>query len=542
MIRRTGHFKKEYLQNGRRLIRQRDRSYSIRMIPRAWKARLPEIAILAVAIFLRCWLIEIKPPHFDEGINGWFADQMTAAGYYRYDPTNYHGPLHFYAVFLSQTLFGREVWALRLPALIASILAVWAMLRLREFFGLGVSRLSALAMAVSPAFVFYGRYSIHESWQVLFSILLLHGFLGLWQTGTRRHVFTLATGVAGMILTKETYVLHIGCMALAATMLWIYQMLVPSRPMWPVARQQWTRDDAVLAGGVAVLVIVFFYSGTFRDFRQLSGLYETFRAWVSTGIESGGHEKTAYDLVGPLNWYWVHLMARYEWPALAGLVACLRYVWPSDARYRYTAIMGGGVLLAYSIIPYKTPWCVISILWPFYLMLGGVVREWAGRVARDRVWLVAAPLLAASLYMTIQLNFFRFTDDSEPYVYVQTYKDIERLTGPVLKLAKSEPDGFQLEGVIMLDSYYPLPWILGDFTRVGYFKKDSPPARWDADFVAIEAEHAAEAEKKFTDSYYKFPFRLRSGQEECVAYLAARKFKGILGGEPDFTPSTGAGR
>ena len=77
------------------LIRRQRRSYAIRMSARALKAHLPEIAILAVAIFLRCWLIEIKPPHFDEGINGWFADQMTANGYYRYDPTNYHGPLHF---------------------------------------------------------------------------------------------------------------------------------------------------------------------------------------------------------------------------------------------------------------------------------------------------------------------------------------------------------------------------------------------------------------------------------------------------------------
>jgi hypothetical protein len=156
------------------------------------------------------------------------------------------------------------------------------------------------------------------------------------------------------------------------------------------------------------------------------------------------------------------------------------------------------------------------------------------------VWLVAAPLLAASLYMTIQLNFFRFTDDSEPYVYVQTYKDIERLTEPVLKLAKSEPDGFQLEGIIMLDSYYPLPWIFGDFTRIGYFKKESPPTRWDADFVVVEAAESAKAEGQFKDSYYKFPFRLRSGQEECVAYLSARKFSEILGGEPDIKPSTGA--
>ena len=60
----------------------------------------------------------MKPPHFDEGINGWFVDQMMKNGFYSYDPTNYHGPLHFYVLFLSQTLFGRHIWALRLPVVL----------------------------------------------------------------------------------------------------------------------------------------------------------------------------------------------------------------------------------------------------------------------------------------------------------------------------------------------------------------------------------------------------------------------------------------
>ncbi len=47
----------------------------------------------------------MKPPHFDEGINGWFVDQMRKNGFYRYDPTNYHGPLHFYILFLAQVAF-----------------------------------------------------------------------------------------------------------------------------------------------------------------------------------------------------------------------------------------------------------------------------------------------------------------------------------------------------------------------------------------------------------------------------------------------------
>src|SRR5207302_1294279 len=71
--------------------------------------------IVGLAAFLRFFLLGIKPPHFDEGINGWFVDQMVKNGFYRYDPTNYHGPLHFYVLFLSQILFGRNMLALRLP-------------------------------------------------------------------------------------------------------------------------------------------------------------------------------------------------------------------------------------------------------------------------------------------------------------------------------------------------------------------------------------------------------------------------------------------
>jgi len=513
------------------------RAYPMRVNFKALQARLPEIAIVLIAVFLRVWLIEIKPAHFDEGINGWFADQMRATGYHKYDPTNYHGPLHFYAVFLSQTLFGRELWALRVPAILASILSVLAILRFRDFFGQPAARFAALAMAVSPAYVFYGRYSIHESWQVLFSILLLHAILGLWQTGARKHLFMLATSITGMILTKETYVLHIGCLLLAVPVLLVWKFLSPPNPGWPLAKQDWTRDDVVTALGVSALVIVFFYSGTFLDFRAVSGLWETHAAWFKTGMEAGGHEKTAYDLVGPLNYYWLALMARcFEWPALLGVVAGLRYILPSDSRYRYIAIASAGVLLAYSIVSYKTPWCIISMLWPFYLLLGAVIQEAVSKTHRRILWWIAVPLLAGSLAYCVRLNFFIFTDDSEPYVYVQTYEDIDWVTKPILKVAKSEPDGYQMEGAIMLGSYYPLPWIFGDFTRIGYFNKDTPPPRWDYDFLMIDAASEAEIEPKLARAYLKIPFRLRSGQEPCTAYLASDKFEEVVGRKADIIP------
>ena len=494
-----------------------------------------EIGILALAAVLRIALLDIKPPHFDEGVNGWFADQMTRTGYFRYDPTNYHGPLHFYAVFLSQTLFGRNLWALRLPAVVASLLAVWSLLRFREHLGAPAARLAALAMAVSPAYVFYGRYSIHESWMVLFSILFLWGVMGLWEKGERRFLFALITGASGMILTKETYVLHIGCFLLASLMLWLWQKLLPSRPPLPLARQQWTWQDLGASGGIALIAIVFFYSGTFLDFQALSGLYETFAAWFHTGVQAAGHEKSTYQ-IGPLNYYWLALMARYEWPALLGLGLCLRYIAPSDARLRYLAIYGSGVLLAYSLIPYKTPWCIISILWPFYLILGSTVlgqtKQSLKRLVRLLLRLVVAICIAVSAFLCLRLNFFRFTDGKEPYVYVQTFPEIETLTKPLLEMARKDPRYYYVRGQILLESYYPLPWMLGDFTQIGYYKKEEPPAAYDADVVVAEKDQAEKVESALVGDYYKRTFRLRDSQEECVAYFRKGTFEEWFKGAP----------
>ena len=195
--------------------------------------------ILALAAFLRFFLLGIKPPHFDEGINGWFVDQMMKNGFYRYDPTNYHGPLHFYVLLLSESLFGRNIWALRLPVVLVSIACVWLTLKFEPFVGRNVSRIAALAMAVSPGFVFYGRYSIHEVWLQFFSMIFILGLLGLWRRGTLTYLWCAGMGLTGMILTKETYVIHVACALLAIPTLAVSYALSRVPDAKP-AKQTWS--------------------------------------------------------------------------------------------------------------------------------------------------------------------------------------------------------------------------------------------------------------------------------------------------------------
>src|SRR3954451_23177210 len=205
--------------------------------------------IIGLAALLRIILLGIKPPHFDEGINGWFVDQLVKNGFYKYDPTNYHGPLHFYVLLLSESLFGRNIYALRMPVVIVSLVSVWLMFKFEPFFDRISVRWAALAMAISPGFVFYARYSIHEAWLVFSCMLFILGVLGLWRFGTVRYLWCTGLGASGMILTKETYLLHIGCALIALLVFRISHWLTPV-PDTRRAPQTWDYVDLAVVSFV----------------------------------------------------------------------------------------------------------------------------------------------------------------------------------------------------------------------------------------------------------------------------------------------------
>ncbi|MBV9619363.1 MAG: TIGR03663 family protein [Verrucomicrobia bacterium] len=571
--------------------------------------------IIGVAAFLRFLLLGIKPPHFDEGINGWFVDQLVKTGFYKYDPTNYHGPLHFYVLLLSQTLFGRNLWALRLPVVLVSIGCVWMTLKFEPFVGRTISRLAALAMAVSPGFVFYGRYSIHEVWILLFTMLFFFGLFGLWKFGTANFLWCAGMGLTGMILSKETYILHLACAIIAAAVLlissiifraaqdflkmsnsrrgivWFLLRIVPraivalAEPLENAqsAPQTWNYVDLVVVMGASIALIVVFYSGFFFHWTGVRDLFEAFKPWFKTGSEGHGHEKPWY--------YWLALTSHYELPALAGLLFCL-FAWQfKSLPLRYLAIYGVGTLIAYSIVKYKTPWCIISFIWPFLFTFGAMVTIAPLRFKRatyqwfafalcclfgytifyavtdkweatwDHVWpywmiagtglllvvlalrqmieIVVAILIVWSLGHCVWLNYFRCTTDSEPYVYVQTYNDIYKFTDPIIKLAHRQPEAYQLTGHIIRPSPYPLPWILGDFGRVGYYEKDNMPEKLDCDFLLVMQDKIKTVESKLHDSYYTVPITIRPYQDPSKAYFNAKIFKSFFPGKwPDFTGAT----
>ncbi len=471
--------------------------------------------ILALAVTLRWADLELKPPHFDEGINGGFVDGMRAKGGYHYDPTNYHGPLHFYLVLLSQTLFGHNLAALRLPSVLAGIgvvaVALWGY---RRHLGDAATLWFGGFLAVSPALVFVSRYAIHEMEMVLFIEITVLGLLNQWSG--RRGAWLICTGVAGMILSKETYVIHIACLALAWALWRGLQRVAPDSPPSPPPTFRW-REFAEPAI-VSLAAILFFYSANLTWPAGVAGLWTTFAAWTQTGLEHGGHAKPWH--------YWLALMWRYEWLALAGFAASARYLWAGPKGIRIAVIAGAGTLAAYSIVSYKTPWCIATFLWSGSLALAWLLARTGERGPRWRAAALGVGLLLAGhdLWAAWRLNWRHYDDPDEPYVYVQTYREVARFTEPLLRAASQDALMLNRTGVIVVDSPFPLPWMLRDFVNLRFVDQGQPTGREVtlADYVLVQGSRREEVEARLYGEFLVVDLRLRSGHEPMTAYFRER--------------------
>ncbi len=148
------------------------------------------LAILLAASLLRLIFLTQKPLHHDEGVNGLFLVNLFRTGYYHYDPSNYHGPSLYYLAVIPTAInnvfhwgHGLSTFAIRFVTASFGVGVVWLMLCLRRFLGPAASLAAAAFATVSPGFVFFSRYFIHEILFVFFSLGVIVAWLWYRDTG-----------------------------------------------------------------------------------------------------------------------------------------------------------------------------------------------------------------------------------------------------------------------------------------------------------------------------------------------------------------------
>ncbi len=442
------------------------------------------LSILAVALALRVPKLDTRPLHNDEAVNAVKIIELWEHGRYKYDPDEYHGPTLHYATLPLLWLSGARDAddfndaRLRLAPLACGVGLLVLLLLFWDGLGRNAVLWAALFTAVSPAMTFYSRYFIHEMLLVFFTALTMGAGWRYAQTRLARWAAMAGVGLGLMITTKETFVLTVGAMGLAGIITLWWTLPKDKRVQSLLAFWNW--KHAALALGATFVIWLALFSSFFTSWAGPLDSIRTYLPWLK---RAGGHSPHIH----PWNFYlerlaWFHPAKGPAWSeglilVLATVGAVVSFVGKKSPLLRFLSLYTMILTAIYSVISYKTPWCLLNFYLGMILLAGvGAAALVEFFYARSLKLVVSVALLALTAQLTWQAwraNFVYAADRRNPYVYAQTVPDILNLVQRTEALARVAPTGFStVVKVVAPDGdYWPLPWYLRRFQNLGWYEK-----------------------------------------------------------------------
>ena len=428
--------------------------------------------------------------HGDEAVHALKFGELLEGKGYRYDSYEYHGPTLNYFTLIpawlasSHQLTEVSEKTLRLvPVFFGTVLVAMTALLLP-----GLSRpavaCAAMLTAVSPAMAYYSRYYIQEMLLVCFTFgVIACGYrYGLKQN----YGWALATGVFGGLMhaTKETCIIAWGALALAAVLALMLENK-DERDKYLAKIRRLNRRHVATALLAAAAVSMLFYSSFFTNAR---GVLDSFLAY-ETYLSRAGHNPVH---IHPWHYYlrvlsYFRLGANPFWSealilmlAAAGFIAAMKRRKDKEIGsllLRFIAFYALIMAVAYSLIPYKTPWNLISFLHGMILLAGfGAVEVISKRSHVFARGLAALVLLAGGAHLAWQAylaNHEYGENPANPYVYAHPVNDVFTIVRRVEEIAQAQPQGHNMYMQIICpdDDYWPLPWYLRAYTNIGWWRE-----------------------------------------------------------------------
>jgi len=476
------------------------------------------ILVLMAGFTLALWRLGLdeRLMHNDEAVNAVKFGLLWQGGGYKYDPNEHHGPSLHYATLALSRLTGApkdfDQFAerrLRFTTLLFGVGLILLLLLVADGLGRNATIWAALLTAVSPAMVFYSRFYIHEALLVCFTFLTI---VAGWRYSRSRKLgwaLLAGAGVGLMHATKETFVITLAAAVLALGLSQVWNRWLDAAA--PPPKPQGLKFSHVAAALGAWLVVALLLFTSF--FTNAAGPLDTVRTYLPWLQRAGG----ASAHVHPWHFYlhrlvYFHVAKGPVWSealilllAVIGARAAFVRQGLADASasfVRFLAFYTFVLTVVYSLIPYKTPWCLLSF-WHGMILLAGVGAAWLVCKARRHYLRIALGLLLLAgaghlAWQTVLANGPYAADWRNPYVYAQTSPDLLKLVRQVEALAQVHPQGNRMLVKVMApeSDYWPLPWYLRSLKQVGWW--DQVPADPYAPVMIASAQLKANLDEKQT--------------------------------------------
>lgn len=487
------------------------------------------VVVAAGALGFRLPRLSDRPFHGDEAVQATKAGKLLfEQGHYRYDPNDHHGPTLYYLAqpFIRFDAASRFAETDEATYRRVTVLFGVGLILLLPLVAGGMDRrallVAALLTAVSPAMVFYSRYFIQEALLVFFTFAAIAAGWRYLRAPGWGWALVCGASLGLMHATKETCILAHAAMGGAIALAVLWERLRDGRV--PDPRPCIHKGHAAGLVVAALLASVVFFSSFFTNLRGPLDSILAYGYYLKRADGAGLHDHpwrfyleilTFWKRDGGPRWSEGLILAL----AAVGIVDALRRRQgdgrPGDPRLaRFLAFYAPLLTAFYSAITYKTPWCVLGFLHGYILLAGiGAVAllraipplPVASRAARQLPRALAGAVVAAFAvqlaFQAYRANFDYDDDPRNPYVYAHSVRGVVRTGQRAEDLAALHPDGYRMLIRVVMPgvNYWPLPWYLRRFERVGYWNEI--PEDVDAPLLIIPPRIAPEIQPRLRDTY-----------------------------------------
>lgn len=461
--------------------------------------------VFALALSLRFSGIDARPMHSDEAVQAYRVGEMLAGKTFIYDPQDFHGPTLYFFTFWLCKIFGigsfaelSEAFVRAVPALIGALGCILIPLC---FFGRKISSVAfaGCLLAASYIAIFYSGYFIQETILAVFAWCAA----GIWCFRKKTLTNATLTGIcAGLaIASKETWLLMAAAFALggAGMALLRIRFREPGEPAKQLVKRV---TVATLAAGITAML---FYTSFGQNPGGVTDCFAAFENYFFAGTATESpHAK-------PFYYYLLLLAGNERLPLLALAILlphfALRIFFPTRNERRFSrafrkddfsavlflAVAGGAMLIFYSVIPYKTPWCVLGIV-PAIPMLAAAIIDSA--VLRS-IFKMTPARISLSLAAFIAAGVLCVAGSNTPLRYEHPDESLPEII-PAIEKSKADfvANGNDAEiffVALVGPEYWPLPWYLRKERFGVWDSTNAVPPQAPVTIAAVDAWAEADA-------------------------------------------------
>ncbi|MBD3359735.1 MAG: TIGR03663 family protein [Candidatus Buchananbacteria bacterium] len=403
-------------------------------------------AIFIMGAFFRFYELDLKPLHHDEGEEQYFfIEPLLDDKVLIWDYDN-KGLIRHFISYPFVRFFGINAFSLRFTSALAGTITILLLLFLMKYIGKQGVLLSSALLSFSPFFIYYSRQYTPYPFDILFLLILL--ILILFYLDSRKRIYLILISIDLAIIFNsnvEAFLLFALVFLIFIYLLFLFKKDIYLKILTIIRDISFSYKLVLLF--IFLFTFIFFQTSLFRNFNNLLNFPYSFFNLASKTVNTGHNKGFLYyfRIIYP---YEIGLL--FFW--LIGIFKFKRNLFS-----KFLVFWSCAFLFIFSLIPYKTNWTIIYILFPLVLLAGNTFQYLIENWKTKRLLIITFTLLilVTSLYFSIEQNFIHINDFTKNKIgYVETSTDIFRLIDDINNYVDLNKDSKVL---ISAESSWPIP-------------------------------------------------------------------------------------